>query len=57
MKRIINWHKSLVERAQEEFGLSGYQMYLSGLLEGALVLWVIIKVAELFKTTSDFPYP
>ena len=57
MKRIIDWHKSLVERAQEEFGLSGYQMYLSGLLEGALVLWVIMKVAELFKTTSDFPFP
>ena len=57
MKRIIDWHKSLVERAQEEFGLSGYQMYLSGLLEGALVLWVILKVGDLFKTTSDFPYP
>ena len=57
MKRIIDWHKSLVERAQEEFGLSGYQMYLSGLLEGALVLWVIMKVGDLFKTTSDFPYP
>ena len=57
MKRIIDWHKSLVERAQEEFGLSGYQMYLSGLLEGALVLWVIMKVVDLFKTTSDFPYP
>ncbi len=57
MKRIIDWHKSLVERAQEEFGLSGYQMYLSGLLEGALVLWVIMKVSDLFKTTSDFPFP
>jgi len=57
MKRIIDWHKSLIERAQEEFGLSGYQMYLSGLLEGALVLWVITKVADLFKTTSDFPFP
>ena len=56
MKRIINWHKSLVERAQEEFGLSGYQMYLSGLLEGALLLWVIMKVAALFKTSSDFPF-
>ena len=57
MKRIIDWHKSLVERAQEEFGLSGYQMYLSGLLEGALVLWVIMKISDLFKTTSDFPFP
>ena len=57
MKRIIDWHKSLIERAQEEFGLSGYQMYLSGLLEGALVLWVIMKISDLFKTTSDFPFP
>ena len=57
MKRIIDWHKSLVERAQKEFGLSGYQMYLSGLLEGALVLWVIMKISDLFKTTSDFPFP
>ena len=56
MKRIIDWHKSLVERAQEEFGLSGYQMYLSGLLEGALVLWIIMKVAALLKTKSDFPF-
>ena len=57
MKRIIDWHKTLVESAQQQFGLSGYQMYLSGLLEGALVLWVIMKVADLFKTTSDFPFP
>jgi|GEM_PF-1839682 len=57
MKRIIDWHKTLVERAQQEFGLSGYQMYLSGLLEGALVLWVIMKISDLFKTTSDFPFP
>ncbi len=56
MKRIIDWHKSLVVRAQEEFGLSGYQMYLSGLLEGALVLWIIIKVSSLFKSGSDFPF-
>ena len=56
MKRIIDWHKSLVERAQQELGLSGYQMYLSGLLEGALVLWVIMKVASLFKTSSEFPF-
>ena len=56
MKKIVEWHKSLVERAQEEFGLSGYQMYLSGLLEGALVLWVIMKVASIFKTNSEFPF-
>ncbi len=56
MKKLIDWHKSLVERAQEQFGLSGYQMYLSGLLEGALLLWVIMKIASLFKPSSEFPF-
>ena len=25
MKKIIDWHKSLIERAQEQFGLSNFQ--------------------------------
>ena len=56
MKKLIDWHKSLIERAQEQFGLSGYQMYLSGFLEGALVIWVIIQISSLFKTSSEFPF-
>ena len=56
MKKIIDLHKSLIETAQEELGLSGYQMYLSGLLEGALVFWIMIKVASLFKISPEFPF-
>ncbi|WP_269623451.1 hypothetical protein [Prochlorococcus marinus] len=56
MRKIIDWHKSLVERAQKELGLTGYQMYLSGLLEGALIFWVIMKVASLFKPSPEFPF-
>ena len=56
MKKLIDWHKSLIQNAQEQFGLSGYQMYLSGLLEGALAIWVIIKVASIFKHNAEFPF-
>ncbi len=56
MKKIVNWHKSMIERAQKEFGLSGYQMYLSGLLEGALILWVIMRVSSMSTVNSDIPF-
>ena len=35
MKKIIDWHRSLVEKAQKELELTNYQLYWSGLLEGA----------------------
>ncbi len=56
MKKIIDWHRSLVERAQEQLGLSNYALYLSGILEGAFYMWVILKVTPLiFGTQAKFP--
>tara|TARA_B100000700_G_C14664921_1_gene678080 strand:- start:372 stop:539 length:168 start_codon:yes stop_codon:yes gene_type:complete len=53
---LIKWHKSLVERAQKEFGLSSYALYWSGFLEGALFIWLIMKAFSFFATKSDFPF-
>jgi len=56
MKKIVDWHRSLIERAQEQFGLSNYALYLAGILEGALYMWIILKVIPwIFGTKAEFP--
>ena len=56
MKKIIDWHKAFIENAQKELNLSTYQMYLSGFLEGALFLWVVMKVSAVIRVKSEFPF-
>ncbi len=53
MNKIIDWHRSFVERAQKQFGISNYALYWYGFLEGALVFWIITKVGGLFFNTSS----
>tara|TARA_B100000700_G_scaffold236873_1_gene262915 strand:+ start:166 stop:342 length:177 start_codon:yes stop_codon:yes gene_type:complete len=56
MKKIIDWHKSLVESAQNQLGLSNYTLYLTGIIEGALYMWIILKVIPwIFKSKAEFP--
>ena len=54
--KLIQWNKSLVERAQKEMGISNYALYWIGFLEGALVIWIIIKVISILKIKSEFPF-
>ena len=56
MKKIIDWHKSLVEKAQKELELTNYQLYWSGFLEGALVIWILIQASSFIKGSSEFPF-
>ena len=56
MKKIIDWHRALVEKAQKELELTNYQLYWSGFLEGALVLWIAMKVASAVKGSAEFPF-
>ncbi len=52
---LIKWHKSLVERAQKEMGISSYALYWFGFFEGILFMWITMKVIGL-TTRSDFPF-
>tara|TARA_Y100001968_G_scaffold298052_1_gene307642 strand:- start:176 stop:418 length:243 start_codon:yes stop_codon:yes gene_type:complete len=54
--KLIQWHKSFVERAQKEMGISNYALYWFGFLEGALVMWIIMKVISVFRVKSEFPF-
>ena len=56
MKKIIDWHRSLVEKSKKEMELTSYELYWSGFLEGALVLWIVMKVASVVKGASEFPF-
>ena len=56
MKRLINWHKLLLERAQKEMGISNYALYWFGFLEGALVMWIFMKVISAFRFRSEVPF-
>ena len=56
MNKIIDWNKSLVEKAQKELELTNYQLYWSGFLEGDLVLWIVMKVASVVKGSSEFSF-
>jgi len=56
MKELIDWHKSFVELAQKQLGLSNYALYLTGILEGALYMWIILKVIPwIFSPKAVFP--
>ena len=56
MKKIIDWHKSFIESAQKQQFLSNYVLYLFGILEGALYMWILIKVVPwLFGSRAEFP--
>ena len=56
MKQLIERHKLFVERAQKQIGLSNYALYLAGILEGALYMWIILKVIPwFFINKSEFP--
>ena len=45
MKKLIGWHKTTLERVQKEMGVSNYVMYWMSFLEGALVMWIIMRLA------------
>lgn len=53
---IFKWHKSFVERTQKEMGISNYTLYWFGFVEGALIMWIIMKVISGFKIRSEFPF-
>ena len=56
MKKLLDWHRSLIERAQEQLGLSNYALYMAGILEGALYMWLILKVIPwIFGNKAAFP--
>ena len=52
MNKIIEWHKSFIEKAQKELGISNYALYWYGFLEGILTFWIITKVVGLFVNKS-----
>ena len=54
--KLIKWHKSFVERAQKELGISNYALYWFGFLEGALIMWILMKVISVVRVKSDFPF-
>ena len=54
--KLIQWHKSFVERAQKELGISNYALYWFGFLEGALVMWIIMKIISVLRVKSEFPF-
>tara|TARA_Y100001968_G_scaffold329958_1_gene380526 strand:- start:657 stop:824 length:168 start_codon:yes stop_codon:yes gene_type:complete len=54
--KLIKWHKSFVERAQKEMGISNYALYWFGFIEGTLVMWLIMKSVSAFGINSDFPF-
>ena len=56
MKKIIDWHRSFVEKAQKGLQLTNCQLYWSGFLKGALFLLVVPKVSFVAKGCSDFPF-
>ena len=56
MKEFRDWHKSFVEKAQKQLGISNYALYWLGFLEGALVMWVIMKLVS-FSTTRSANLP
>ncbi len=56
MNKIIDWHKSLIENAQRQLGLSTYALYMFGVLEGAFYMWVLLKVIPwIFFSKAEVP--
>ena len=57
MNKLFDWHKSFVEKAQKQLGISNYALYWFGFFEGALVMWVIMKLASYFSSRSaELPF-
>ena len=54
--KLIQWHKSFIDRAQKEMGISNYALYWFGFLEGSLVMWIIMKVISVLGVRSEFPF-
>jgi len=54
--KLIQWHKSFVERAQKEMGISNYALYWFGFFEGALVMWIVMKVFSVLRVKAEFPF-
>tara|TARA_B100000214_G_scaffold367804_1_gene338434 strand:+ start:462 stop:629 length:168 start_codon:yes stop_codon:yes gene_type:complete len=54
--KLIKWHKSFVERAQKELGISNYALYWFGFLEGALIMWLLMKVISALRIKSEFSF-
>ena len=44
MKKLIRWHKETLENAQKEMGISNYLMYWMAFLEGALLMWIFMRI-------------
>ena len=56
MKEILDWHKSLIESAQKQLGLSNYSLYWFGILEGALYMCLLMKVIPwIFARKAEIP--
>ena len=54
--KLIKWHKLFVERAQREMGISNYALYWFGFVEGALVMWLLMKITSALWIKSEFPF-
>jgi hypothetical protein len=54
--KLIKWHRSFIERAQKEMGISNYALYWFGFLEGALVMWLLMKVISVLRIKAEFPF-
>jgi len=57
MSKLIDWHRSFIEKAQKQLGISNYALYWYGFLEGALVMWLITKLVSTFNvSTNEIPF-
>tara|TARA_Y100001968_G_scaffold141580_1_gene129432 strand:- start:456 stop:629 length:174 start_codon:yes stop_codon:yes gene_type:complete len=57
MSKLIDWHRSFIEKAQKQLGISNYALYWYGFLEGALVMWLITKLISTFNvSTNEIPF-
>tara|TARA_Y100001968_G_scaffold28689_1_gene22187 strand:- start:1151 stop:1318 length:168 start_codon:yes stop_codon:yes gene_type:complete len=50
---FIQWHKSFIERAQKEMGISNYALYWLGFVEGAIVTWLLLKAVSVLNSRSE----
>ena len=51
MKDLIEWHKKIIDQVQKETGLSSYALHWMSFIEGALVMWVIMRIAIASSST------
>ena len=56
MKKIIDWYKSFIERAQKQLGLSNYALYLFGVIEGAFYMWIFLNfIPWILRSKTGLP--